>query len=510
MSRRGFWVLLVASTLAGSCGSPSKATDGGGSGGTGGRGGNGGAAGTGGTAGIAGTSGTGGTAGTPGVGGAAGTIGTGGAAGTIGTGGAAGTTGTGGTAGIAGASGAGGTGAIAGAGGTAGSCLKGTPGCQEVPAVAGDWYELGGSGTNPGVCIGSSDCTTPAIALDTQSNPVVAWTGDIGTGGGLRLRRWTGAAWADLGGSDSMADPICNDNRGMNGGKGVAIWSDGNPLVLCPYSPADVRRWTGTAWVGLSQPSTVPGPSSLDALRVALAMTPDSRPVVVWSRQLAAPSKDYYMHLRIWSGSSWDELGGSGTGTGLSMAGVRDTAPAVTVDPMGRPWVGWMRTPGTGLHLIVEHWTGSAWELALDTAVTTAGIDDGVAMAMLPDGRPVVAVATAYEILVLVRNGSAWEGFGNSNVDGGVSRTGRARSPALAVDDKGRVVVAWSDLHDILLRRWNGQAWEALGPSTSSPGISHATSLGAQAPAVAAHGAHTCVAWHELQPTVVFTRCFDN
>ena len=312
-----------------------------------------------------------------------------------------------------------------------------------------------------------------------------------------------------------MSGLICSNNRGSEGGKGLAFWSDGNPLVLCGANPADVRRWTGAAWVGLSQPSTVPGPSSLDDLRVALAMTPDSRPVVAWYRQLAAPNDDRHMHLRIWSGSAWDELGGFSTGTGLSMAGVQDTSPAVTVDPMGRPWVAWVRRPGVGLRLMVKHWNGASWDLDLDIEVGgNGGLDGSVALGMLPDGRPVVAVDTFGDILVLVRNGSVWEGFGNSDVEVGVSRTGRARWPALAVDDRGRVVVAWADLFDVMLRRWNGQAWEALGPSTSSPGISRANSSGsgarAQTPAVAARGARTCVAWQEFGPTVVYARCFDD
>lgn len=397
------------------------------------------------------------------------------------------------------------------------ACSAGPVLCNEEAAVPGAWYELAGSATGPGVALGSTECAAPFLALDAQTNPLVAWSGAIQTVYGLRFRHWTGTAWEDLGGSDSTSALICADSGEAGGG--VGVYSDGSPLVLCRWQPAEIRHWTGSAWAGFDQTvqGSVPGPYALGRHEfVTMAMSAAGNPVVAWSYQAALPSMQYYVNLEQWTGSAWQALGNSGSTAGL--AGTSASSVRVAVDPEERPYISWFERAR-----VVEHWNGTDWDV-LDSPIAGPNTDaSGInSLAVLPDGRLAIALPADIlpmpagqnyfnsEVLVLVWNGSRWDGLGGSDQFGGVTGPGRNSAGVMVADEKGRLTIAWEEGYPeaINLRRWNGHAWQQLGTSASNGGISQSAGrchLGA----VAVRGARTCVVWIE-EVGMVHLRCFTD
>ena len=78
----------------------------------------------------------------------------------------------------------------------------------------------------------------------------------------------------------------------------------------------------------------------------------------------------------------------------------------------------------------------------------------------------------------------------------------------LAVGPDGTPWLAWTDAGEVLLRRWNGAAWEGVDGSGSGGGVSNSASSSDQ-PAIGFLDGKVCVAWIEAsdQAPGVNVRC---
>jgi hypothetical protein len=132
------------------------------------------------------------------------------------------------------------------------------------------------------------------------------------------------------------------------------------------------------------------------------------------------------------------------------------------------------------------------------------GWSEGSVGASMPDGQPVVAWGRYVdqdntEIMLARWDGNAWIDVGGSMDAGGVSDSaGYSGQPAIVVDAEGRIVVAWQDnasgVVQIYLRRWDGSAWQEIGGSASGGGISNAAD-NAYSPVLALNDGEPVVAW---------------
>jgi hypothetical protein len=191
------------------------------------------------------------------------------------------------------------------------------------------------------------------------------------------------------------------------------------------------------------------------SLTPSIAVDSLDRPVVAWADDSSGLSNIY---VRRWDGASWVELNGSATNSGISQAITHASAPAIAVDNMGRPVVVWH---DTAVHL--RRWNGSTWEeLGGSGSASGMALGAGQKLAIDPGGYPVVAWAADREIRLLRWNGGAWVGQGGSESGGGVSGTlGSSSEPSLVIDAAGNPVVAWSETaveplakSEIYLKHW--------------------------------------------------------
>jgi hypothetical protein len=277
----------------------------------------------------------------------------------------------------------------------------------------------------------------------------------------------------------------------------VAAGGDGRPVVAYTEYPDAaatqgaivVKRWTGSAWKTLSGAGGI-GQGYAPQVRIA----PSGAIGVAWLHDGAGG--DTEVRLRIRTGTTFDELGGSDSPGGLSGANPGIAAPfSLALDRGGNPLVAFSGVVDNGVvgltptpalidgtvQVYVRRWTGSAWQFV----------------------------------------GSDFTGGGASNApsfesDGGDAIFHGAESPALAVDDAGDPVVAFTYLTavnvdpaantDIYVTRWNGTTWEPVGPAVPAAGtggaggVSH-SDTGSLNPSLAADATgRLALAWEEHAP----------
>lgn len=283
----------------------------------------------------------------------------------------------------------------------------------------------------------------------------------------------TAQFWEELGGSAS-GDGISASTVGIPTGNrqvSVAVGPDGRPVVA--YADGDtirVRRWDGAAW-------TLVGPSGASGGLPQIVTDANGRMYLAWRQFVGSTgSWEVFLKARDWNGTTWEELGGSGSGGGISGAegGAGVPAFSLALGPDGTPYLAYQSTTFTeadfatqvaGLHawtnqVYVRRWSGSAW-------------------VFLGSGREGGGASNALSFRV--------EGHGGTTF---VSHNGE--HPTLAIGADGRPVVAFiysswfeggnppefnGENDDIYAVRWNGAAWEPLGPAL--PTTLDAVALGA-------------------------------
>ena len=270
----------------------------------------------------------------------------------------------------------------------------------------------------------------------------------------------TAQFWEELGGSAS-GDGLSASTAGVPTGNrhvSVALGPDGRPVVA--YVDGDVirvRRWTGTAWEMI-------GPSGFSGQVPQIVTDANGRMYLAW-RQFAGSTTSWEIFLlaRDWTGTTWDALGNSASGGGISGAEGAAGVPfySLALAPDGTPYVAYQTTTlartdftttATGLdigtqQIFVRYWTGTSW-------------------AFLGSGREGGGASNALSFRV---DGSATTTFASHG----------AETPTMAIGDDGHPVIAFiytnwfrgnppefnGENDDIYAVRWNGTAWGALGPA---------------------------------------------
>jgi hypothetical protein len=362
----------------------------------------------------------------------------------------------------------------------------------------------------------------PSLALDGTGHPWIAWEGLENSVKSIQLRRWDGAVWVGVGGSDSL--------YGLSEGAGneqpsLVLDSSGRPVVSWTHLQGlYVRHWDGSAWVGYGNSDNNTGISGVSAFLSKVRLDSSDRPTVVWQFTPPTigdqPPSLTQIYLKSWNGNSWQELGGSASGGGLSNAAFFSEAPDVAMDAAGNPVVAWSHcdVPGQGIFIYVKRWTGSSWA-ELGGSASGNGISGQGALGSSPSiaidssGNPVVAwheyglTGNVYGDIYLRRwNGSVWEQLGGSATGGGISATGSssgARYPSLKLGPSDQPVVAWGNgpafsSDEIYVKTWDGNAWVELAGSASGGGVSNTASQSSTFASLALTSAgEPAVAWVE-------------
>lgn len=383
-----------------------------------------------------------------------------------------------------------------------GISLMGSVWGQPVEAV---WRPLGASVSRVGISSTDRPSHNPSIALEPDGNPVVAWAQLTDYDWDIYIRRWNGAAWGQVGGFSAVEGGISN-SQGPAINPSLAIDRHGRMYIAWEQSNTHIRirRWAGSEWADLGESLASGNPEIHLQGRSGfpdLTLDASGTPYVVWTNWSSGTGQIY---IRRWSGESWEEVGeGSASGNGISGNEGRShfaMRARVAIDSDGHPVVAWANAdsiPGAEAESVVSQiyvrrWNGSSWEEIGPESASGRGISGqrGGGQGATPDiavdsdGNPIVTWWSAEhestaQIRVLRWDGSAWAEIGeNSSMSGGVSRShGHSTDPVIVIEPDDNPVIAWCDgiagSSHIFIRRWNGDEWEEIGEgSARDSGIS--------------------------------------
>ncbi len=343
------------------------------------------------------------------------------------------------------------------------------------------WVGLGESGNWDGLGTGSEPAFAPAVAVDAAGLPFVAYEQEVSGVGEIHVKTWNGGGWVELGGS-ATGGGVSNEPAASSDSAAVVLDSAGLPIVAWCQRDRHIylRRWTGAAWVELG------GSASGGGLSGGLA---DSRsPALAFDG--TAPIVAYVLNgeivVRRFDGANWIGLAGSDAAGGISATASNSQAPAIAVDSLGRPWVAWQEehTQVWG-DIYLRFFDGSAWRELGGSASggglsNTGGQSLAPALALVGD-EPVVVweddTANDWEIYGRHWDGVSWVEWGTTTTGASVSASpGRCTDTRIIADHNGQMAVAWIDSSagnfDVYVRRLEGEQWNELGASASGGGVS--------------------------------------
>ncbi|BDG08781.1 hypothetical protein [Anaeromyxobacter paludicola] len=280
-----------------------------------------------------------------------------------------------------------------------------------------------------------------------------------------------GASRAPLGGPS--LSPAAEVGAAPAGAPALAVERRGPKayLALCAGAPRRdlaVRLWDGSALAPLGAPLSGAGSCAGAALR----LDQSGAPVVAVEEQDAAGGAR--VRVLRWDGRAWQPLGAELNQEPQERA----EAPALALGPDGALWAAWQESRGDAVLVLVARHDGTAWRQvghAVNGSPSPAG-SGAPAIVIEPRGRPVVAWQEAGELAVRVarHDGDEWRDLGPLHERGA---TGRA--PTLALDPAGHVLAAFvlerGDERTVPVLRWDGRGWgdvgEPLPAGRTSPAV---------------------------------------
>jgi parallel beta-helix repeat protein len=252
------------------------------------------------------------------------------------------------------------------------------------------WEALGSSAGAGGISQSTASSRRPQLAIGTDGQPIVAWTEIQGSTANIFARRWdpsagSGGQWNVLGGSASgggiSLTGAADQPRIVNTAAGpIVAWLDRSTGTANIYA----RRFNGTTWdaLGSSVSGTGISGASSNVSGFALA-TNGTRTSVAWAESVAGRSQ---VRLREFNGASWVELNGSTSGNGISNSPGNAALPTAAYLG-GDLFVAWQddasqEAPGTEIYA-ARH-TGSNWSAAGSGAMSGGGVSQSTGNAGEP------------------------------------------------------------------------------------------------------------------------------
>ncbi|HMP89555.1 MAG TPA: S8 family serine peptidase [Kiritimatiellia bacterium] len=286
--------------------------------------------------------------------------------------------------------------------------------------------------------------------------------------------------------------------EGRTGGDNPAIALDNNGYPVMAYSAIDgsgfrqifLKRWIGEAgdlteinewkrlddqWFGLRRSASGTGISLSieDSHRPAISLA-GTNIHVAWEHHGVGSTNIY---LRSWNGTDWQEFGGSAQGLGLSGQTNRlASLPALATANDGLPVVAWRQSTGGGTsRVFVAKWNGTNWIGFANSHIS--GVGNGVfanrpSLVVNSFGNPVVSWDDANTLRVHV-----WQWNGATWVDLGTLGGGPLASQnSLAAGAGGDLYLSYIQITNSFAQtyalRRTGGSWVGMAGSANLGGVS--------------------------------------
>lgn len=386
-------------------------------------------------------------------------------------------------------------------------------GVTQAPTFVG----IGNSNSGGGISNSPLPSLFPCISFDAAGNPYVAWADDSGGRREIYTRILSGSTWVEMPAGSATGLGLTGGTAGAADRPSLGRSTAGTPyLAYEEQNGADrdifVMTWNGAAWTALGGDVSA---NASESLLPSIALGIGENPGVAW-QDGADPSR-HEIFFRRWNGAAWVGLSGSETGGGISNNIGDSVDPALVFDALGNPIVAWADNTNGNWEIYALRHDGTNW-VPMAGSATGGGISNSAAGSFSPtiavDGGGNVYVAWSEEVgaqgEILVRrfNGTAWEEAGvGAASNGGVSRNpGLSLAPHLSADSAGQLYLAWHDNSggnfEIFGKRYDGVSlWKPFsGTSASGGGISNTAGESANACVAVRGTTDFFVTWSDLTP----------
>ncbi len=360
---------------------------------------------------------------------------------------------------------------------------------------AGRWRELSGSATSSGVSGDAALSFEPAIAIDNVGAIYTAWTDARFGNDEIYVARFVdGQGWQELAGSASQGG--ISRSPGSSRRPALAIDANGNPIVAWTEftgasSNIEAAMWNPSAangagaWVGLGSSLTAGGISGTGtADRVQLVQTASGL-VAAWLDRAGGTANVY---AKQFNGAAWAALGASATGSGItaSTGTVKEFSLASDGTAVA---VAWAEPTLIPQQIYLREWRNGAWNSVAGSA-SRGGISNSMefnsspAVAYLQGNLLVVwqgeTALRAQEIFGKRLDAGVWKNGGYTDGSSISNTAGSAQTPALAARGAS-LYLSWRDdrLQNrtaegmaLYVRKWTGSAFaEEMSGDASERGI---------------------------------------
>ncbi|MEQ1825678.1 MAG: right-handed parallel beta-helix repeat-containing protein [Pirellula sp.] len=325
---------------------------------------------------------------------------------------------------------------------------------QELPAPLG-------SGVSPS----ASRSSNPSIIVTNAGITTVAWTERSAIGSEIQLAQYDSNANGGLGGWVALGNSLSAtglSNTGTADNAQVIETSFGLIVVwqedVAGVTQVFARVFDGSAWTTIGTGSDFGGGISnaglgADVRDVTVATRP-GRIAVAWSHREIG-SVDRQIYLREYSGTTWNEINGSATATGVSTAVVGNVPGAVSTNTQSSAayvgtdlFVAWHSySDQTGVVAVAKYANSSGLPTLVSTSLTQ---DRSARPRIVSNGNTMqlVWMDGATQLFAKRWNGSTMVEDVPGEASGiGITAIGRQiDSLTASIDANGKAAVAWLDL----------------------------------------------------------------
>lgn len=361
----------------------------------------------------------------------------------------------------------------------------------------------------------------PSLQLDAAGAPVVAYSYDSTTEGGLSnlsrqviVKRWAGPLgdghllgswsrledqWYDvgnsiqLGGVDKTLENSEYPALAVRGTNMLVAWEEGiQSQGVVTNKRIFAKVFNGLDWIELGGSASgygISGQSGYNAERPVAGIMGNNTPFVAWLQ--GGPTTQVVRVFAVaWNGTNWVGLGGSNSNGVPSPAATKLASDLdLAINSANQPVLSWKEATNPD-GIVVMQWTGSTWFNI--SPVDSPAVIKSPRLAAGPNGRLALAWINTFnsnpgiyeqdQVYAALFNGSSWSAVGGSQTFPGISAavtnaSQRPYSLDVAVGFRTNVVVVWqagaTNESSMLSRQWvpGYTSWISVGRAEAPPGL---------------------------------------
>jgi hypothetical protein len=219
-----------------------------------------------------------------------------------------------------------------------------------------------------------TNANSAAMVLDDKGHPIVAWQEALGSDPrSLHVARWDGGSWAFLGKAVASGSELYSLEPALaldTSGRVWIAWNGGTEK----RSYVRVARWNGRSWEDVGNTRSGRLRRSGEARLAQLIMLPGEQALVAWLDRGRTRSS---LALERWSGARWERISPPVVPDGAQQAWQASLVPAQD----GSPLLAWTETDSTDISSVhLQRLAADGWQPILSRMHLDPGQSDAAAV----------------------------------------------------------------------------------------------------------------------------------